>query len=459
MAEPDTSAPSSPDSGNGNNGSGVRKISKIPLIIILTVLTAFIVVTIWSVNRKKSPPPEPEEEVIQQVSERNLNADNSPERIREALDYGIQAPEREPDNVPQITQIPSETGNTIPVAGMEGGIPESVRAIPADDPVMKMEADPRIEDYMRLRTQRFRQALDAPLRTNDLNIAKNSQEYRKNTAMMPQKPGPDASYEEKMAYYNKMQALIRQKQGASSYEEKMKIAKEMLGVEGSGSPASGSAVTAKNEGGPAGSSLSGWQLQEAVQPSKGVLTLSTGFVIPAVMIGGVNSDLPNSIIGQVSLNVFDSLTGRNLLIPQGTRLFGTYASQIKFGQERVFVVWNRLVFPNGQTLDLEKMPGSDVSGYAGFSDQVNDHYWKLLKHAFMLSLVSGAVSYSEYHYDKNDESAGSAMAESVGQQMGATTTNVIQKHMDIQPTLEIRNGYRFNIIVNKDITFPRPYRR
>ena len=87
------------------------------------------------------------------------------------------------------------------------------------------------------------------------------------------------------------------------------------------------------------------------------------------------------------------------------------------------------------------------------------HYRKLLKHAFLLSLVSGAVSYSEYHYDKNDESAGSAMAESVGQQMGATTTNVIQKHMDIQPTLEIRNGYRFNIIVNKDITFPRPYRR
>ena len=165
--------------------------------------------------------------------------------------------------------------------------------------------------------------------------------------MMPQKPGPD-----------------------DSYEEKMRLAKEMLGVEGYGSPASAGAVTAKNAGAAVGSAaFSGWQLQEAAQPSKGALTLSTGFVIPAVMIGGINSDLPNSIIGQVSLNVFDSLTGRNLLIPQGTRLFGTYASQIKFGQERVFVVWNRLVFPNGQTLDLEKMPGSDVSGYAGFTDQ------------------------------------------------------------------------------------------
>ena len=107
------------------------------------------------------------------------------------------------------------------------------------------------------------------------------------------------------------------------------------------------------------------------------------------------------------------------------------------------------------------MPGSDVSGYSGFTDQVNNHFWKLFKHAFLLSIVSGVVSYSEHHYDKhdNDQTASGAMAESFGQQMGATTTKIIEKHLDIQPTLEIRPGYQFNIIVNKDMRFSRAYRR
>ena len=157
----------------------------------------------------------------------------------------------------------------------------------------------------------------------------------------------------------------------------------------------------------------------------------------------------------------DTATGKHLLIPQGTRLWGTYSSSVAFGQERVLVAWNRLVFPDGKSLDIGEMPGATGAGYSGFKDQVNNHYFRLFGSALLMSAIVGGISYSQ---DRNDDdydnstSASDAMSEALGQQLGQVTIQLIQRHLNVAPTLEIRPGFRFNVIVTKDIVFNRPYR-
>ena len=204
-----------------------------------------------------------------------------------------------------------------------------------------------------------------------------------------------------------------------------------------------------------------WTLDSKVATPASPYELKTGFVLPATMVTGINSDLPGKIIAQVSQNVYDTATGKHLLIPQGTRLWGTYSSSVAFGQERVLVAWNRLVFPDGKSLDIGEMPGATGAGYSGFKDQVNNHYFRLFGSALLMSAIVGGISYSQ---DRNDDdydnstSASDAMSEALGQQLGQVTIQLIQRHLNVAPTLEIRPGFRFNVIVTKDIVFNRPYR-
>ena len=202
-----------------------------------------------------------------------------------------------------------------------------------------------------------------------------------------------------------------------------------------------------------------WTLGSEVQGPK-PLSIITGHVIPATMITGVNSDLPGKLIAQVSHNVYDSPTGRYLLIPQGTKIFGNYDSGVIYGQERVLVSWNRLIFPDGKTIDIGDMSGTDQAGYAGMNDLVNNHYLRLFTSSFLLSVISAGITYSQDKHTSNNENgttASSAMAQSFGNQMGNTAIQMIQKNMNISPTLEIRPGFKINVMVTKDIIFSKPY--
>jgi type IV secretion system protein TrbI len=149
------------------------------------------------------------------------------------------------------------------------------------------------------------------------------------------------------------------------------------------------------------------------------------------------------------------------LIPQGSRLVGTYSSSVAYGQERVLVAWQRIVFPDGKALDLGSMPGADSAGYAGFNDQVNNHYLRIFGSALMMSLVTAGVSYSQANNQSSldgTQSLRGALSEAVGQQLGQATANMLNKNLSIAPTLEIRPGFRFNVVVTKDLTFSKPYR-
>jgi len=186
--------------------------------------------------------------------------------------------------------------------------------------------------------------------------------------------------------------------------------------------------------------------------------IKAGTIIPAIMISGINSDLPGEIIAHVSQNVYDSATGEFLLIPQGTKLVGVYDSHIAIGQERVQVAWTRLNYPDSSTLDLGNMPGADQAGYSGFHDQVNNHFWKIFGDTLMLSLLSAGAQLSQPQTTSATgvPTAGQTVAASMGQQFAATGAEITKRNMQIQPTLEIRPGYQFNVMVAKDVIL-EPY--
>jgi type IV secretion system protein VirB10 len=189
--------------------------------------------------------------------------------------------------------------------------------------------------------------------------------------------------------------------------------------------------------------------------------VKAGTIIPAVMLSAVSSDLPGQILGQVREHVYDSDTGDHLLIPQGTRLVGLYDHHVVFGQRRVLVTWKRLLLPDGSSLSLaDGMPGTDALGAAGFHDQVNNHYVRIFGTALLLSVISAGAQLSQtpdFGRDFRGPSAGNVLGGALGQQLGATSSEAIRRGMNVAPTLEVRPGYLFNVMVTQDIVFPGPY--
>jgi len=204
-------------------------------------------------------------------------------------------------------------------------------------------------------------------------------------------------------------------------------------------------------------------LQASVKPAMSPFELKTGAVIPALLVSGLNSDLPGEIVGQVSENVYDSATGAHLLIPQGSKLFGIYDSRVAYGQSRLLVAWTRVIFPDGSTLELGGMGGMDKSGYSGLEDQVDHHYMRIFGSALMVSLFSAGIQLSQPEQNSgslgySNPSAGQTIAGAVGQNLGQLGIEMSRKNMQIQPTIEIRPGYRFNVMINKDVVFPGAYK-
>ncbi|WP_172840394.1 TrbI/VirB10 family protein [Solemya pervernicosa gill symbiont] len=196
------------------------------------------------------------------------------------------------------------------------------------------------------------------------------------------------------------------------------------------------------------------------RPPLSPFEIKAGTVIPALMITGINSDLPGQLSAQVSQNVYNTDSGDHLMIPQGSKLVGRYDSRVAFYQKRVLVVWNRLIFPDASSIELSGMSGSDQEGYAGFEDQVDNHYFQVFGSAILMSFVSAGAQLSQPDNTNinDDESSSAALSAALGQQIGEVSAEMTRKNLKIQPTIEIRPGYRFNVMVNKDIAFKQPYK-
>ncbi|CCJ07321.1 TrbI/VirB10 family protein [Methylocystis sp. SC2] len=181
--------------------------------------------------------------------------------------------------------------------------------------------------------------------------------------------------------------------------------------------------------------------------------LQAGAVIPAALVTGIRSDLPGQITAQVTENIYDSPTGRFLLIPQGAKLIGVYDSQIAFGQSRVLLVWNRLVRPDGQSIALERQPGADAAGYSGLEDEV-DHHWLRLAGAAALSTILGVGT--QLGTAGEESALIQALRRGGAQSLNQTGQQIVGRNLNIQPTLTIRPGFPVRVIVTRDLVLA-PY--
>ena len=184
--------------------------------------------------------------------------------------------------------------------------------------------------------------------------------------------------------------------------------------------------------------------------------LMAGTFIAASMVSGLNSDLPGFVIAQVTENVLDSVSGRYLLIPQGSRLIGKYDNVVAFGQERALVVWQRIILPNGSSVVIDNLPATDTGGYAGLAGEVDLHTWKLLK-GVALATVLAVGSSLAFGSGSGDSDIIRALRESTGQTTNRAGQRLVEKNLDVQPTLSVRPGWPLRVIVHKDIVL-RPYR-
>ena len=192
----------------------------------------------------------------------------------------------------------------------------------------------------------------------------------------------------------------------------------------------------------------------ALQDPASPYQVMAGAIISASLVTGINSDLPGQVIAQVTENVYDTVTGRHLLIPQGARLLGSYDSVVAFGQERALVVWNRIILPDGSSVVIENLPATDTQGYAGLEDEVDFHTWQLIK-GIVLSTLLGVGT--ELTFGEEEDDLVRALRESTQDGASQVGQRLTDRNLNIQPTITIRPGWPLRVIVNKDLIL-RPYR-
>ncbi|MBO9601903.1 MAG: TrbI/VirB10 family protein [Novosphingobium sp.] len=198
-------------------------------------------------------------------------------------------------------------------------------------------------------------------------------------------------------------------------------------------------ASTRDAGGPRNSGA----LVEPVSPN----CLLAGSVIAASLITGLDSDLPGLVTAQVTQNVFDTVTGRILLVPQGARLIGKYDSVVAFGQRRALVIWQRLIMPDGNSVQLDNMPATDAEGYAGLADKVDFHTWTLLKGVGIATLlgVGSELSLS------GESDLVQAIRESAQSNAARAGDQITQRNLDIQPTITVRPGSPVRVLVTRDL--------
>jgi len=431
---------------------GVRRVNNLPIYIFGGIMLVFmLLMMIVAMNR---------------ATENNGHYDNDPANETQSSntfaalitgDYlgGI----IEPAKQPEIPELPAETASHKIIIEHQDNL--DLPPVPPDVTSFEFHAT-NDQDQIRLRKQQlFEDAVKAKTSVNVVAPrSSGSSPHHVNAA-----PGTRGSREEALARLT----AVRQKIDAQTLEDPTaayharlaQINQGGMGADGNFMDDSAPVLLNHTDHTRFDSSEGDarWKLDSEVKKPVSPYILQTGFVIPATLISGINSSLPGQIMAQVSQNIYDSPVGKWRLIPQGSRLVGTYSSEVEFGQARVLIAWQRIIFPDGKTMDIGAMPGADGLGYSGFRDQVNNHYLRIFGSALIMSGIIAGVALSQRDTGNafGRQNAGSIMSQSLGQQLGRVTASLINRNINIAPTLEIRPGYRFNVIVTKDMLFSKPY--
>ncbi|WP_328700365.1 TrbI/VirB10 family protein [Caenimonas soli] len=193
-----------------------------------------------------------------------------------------------------------------------------------------------------------------------------------------------------------------------------------------------------------------------LQPPVSRFLVTAGTVIPAALLTGINSDLPGPVVATVTGAVYDSATGRYLLIPQGSRLVGRYDSQVSFGQRRVLMVWTRLILPDTSSIALDRLQGLDVAGRTGLEDGVDWHWERLLAGAGLSTMMGIGAELAAPQRGGGEGQIVIAMRQSMQETANEVGKELTKRNLDVQPTLTIRSGFELRVMVNKDMVL-RPY--
>lgn len=210
-----------------------------------------------------------------------------------------------------------------------------------------------------------------------------------------------------------------------------------------------------------------FQLSSGLTAPTSPYEIKTGELIPAVLMSGIDSDLAGNITAIVSQDVYDSVKGKYLLIPKGSKIYGTYDSNILYGQNRLMLIWQRIILPNGYSINLESMQGIDITGQAGVKGKVNNHTLKLLRSIVLSSIfnfVSSGVSISAgKDIGKNGDVSATAtlgknVADDTSSKLQSAGDMIIERDLNQQPTIKVKAGTRFSIMVNNDMVLV-PYNK
>lgn len=195
-----------------------------------------------------------------------------------------------------------------------------------------------------------------------------------------------------------------------------------------------------------------------MQTPRSPYQLMAGTVIPAALLTAVNSDLPGQVIATVTEHVYDSVTGRHVLVPQGSRLIGQYDSQVAYGQRRMLLVWTRLIRPDGSSLVLDRLPAADVAGQSGLEDRVDWHWRRIFVGAALSTLIGvGAELAAPDRVDAEGRIV-IATRQSVQDSVNQVGQQITRRNLDVQPTLTVRAGFPVRVVVSRDLRFT-PYER
>ena len=417
-------------SRNGDQ-NGMRRLNRLPIIIAIIVIVLFIGVVVIGLSLRGLP------------FNRNTDssASNTPattfgDQLKRGITDGIIGDPEERENFQPTPVIQEQkTEKEKPTQEQNRIARDDQRSRLEPDEVwkarLKREQDEQyIREAQRQRMARFQAratALDSPLKVDVSDIERDSAKSTANDRQTPTEATSSASDLYAAAMKSGLMGQNVDPNAQSSKEDFFNQDIKDLGY-----------------------------LPNKVVPQMSAFELKRGSVIPATLITGLNSDLPGRVTAQVSQNVYDSATGYRLLIPQGAKLFGRYDSKVSFGQERVLVVWTDLIFPNGSTLQIGGMAGTDAEGYGGFKDKVDRHLWRTFGSAALVALIGTGIDMSmpENSTLATQDTASDAARRNFAEVFGRAAEQTISKNLNVQPTVRIRPGYKFNVLVDEDIVFP-----
>ena len=294
--------------------------------------------------------------------------------------------------------------------------------VPAEEPVPVEEKEDPMETFLKEQElEKLKRKYDA--RKSAFKSKSNNAEYE----IISQTPDTADSYTNDLDYLKYLTSEINQTADPNMQKEKKQFLKN--------------------------AAVQNFVLKEPLTPSISKYEVKTGTYIPITLVGGINSDLPGNLVAIVREDIYDTNTGTVKVIPAGSRLFGTFSSEVSWGQTRVQVVFNRLTLPNGKSINLGAMGAADLAGQSGLTGDVNMHLGKVIGSIIMAGVVGGAdgALTNNGNHKKDENSALSKGGEESGKTAIETVDKYTSKILDVQPTITVKPGTRGTIVVEEDI--------